>query len=155
MSIVEYIDAEKFQKDINYSMSDLDTAVLEQAGLAAYYGAKAALAKRQASNSKLKLQTISAQVYKIVRDALEESGKKATESTIKAMVDTDKNVVNAKASTIEAVYYEDLGMTTVDAFRHRRDMLKELGMASRAERFSDPTVMAKEGEKNVLNLIKK
>ena len=140
MEIKEYIDPEQFKQDVEYNPLQIDKAVDEQAGLTAHYGTQYALAKRQAANAKLAQKVIEAKVNKRIREEAQASKTKITEGGIAAAVQTDPSVVKAQRDRIDAEYYENLGESATEAFRHRRDMLKERGMSARSEIFSDPKV---------------
>jgi len=132
--VKEFIDPAQFKQDVEYSPADLDTAMVEQASLSAFYGAASAESSRQAGIMKIRLGVVEAKVYKEIRDAANDEKRKMTEAQIKAEVETDPRVIKAKSDYINATYYADLGKSAVESFKQRRDMLIQLGSSAREER---------------------
>lgn len=133
VQVKELVDPYQLKKDMAYSLSDLSTAMAEQASMFAHYGVLAARASRQVDEMKLLLENAEARVYRRVRDAAAVAGNKLTEAQVEKTVAVHPQVVAFKKAVNEARQIESVAKTAVEAFRHRRDMLIQHGATSREE----------------------
>lgn len=124
--VSNYIDRDRLQRDVTFSENELDNAMTEQAGFAAYYGACAARASQQVGLMKVRLQTIEAKVYKEVRDLAARNNDKVTEAQLRMAVVADPRIVQAEAALVKAQYQADLGKVAFESFKQRRDMLVQI-----------------------------
>lgn len=130
--VEQFVEADQFTVDTNLNDTDLNDAFLNQSGLMAYYGVLLSRASYQTAEFKQKRDITIAKVSSEYRDN-PPSDKKLTEKALDELVQQHPNVkavVKAynKAGEVEAVL-----KAGVEALRHRKDMIVQLGAASREE----------------------
>lgn len=129
----EFIDAKKLKEDLAFNDQDLTTAMMQQSSLFSYYGVLAAEAARQVDVVKLLLENTEAAIYQLERNKAATAGEKLTEAMLEKRVARNSRVIGMKKALNEAKRIEAIGKTAVEAFRHRRDMLVQMGLISREE----------------------
>jgi hypothetical protein len=139
----DFIDAKQLRLDLAYSPNDLTSAMINQASMFSYYGVLAADASRQVDVVKMLLENTEAAVQQIIRDEFAATGEKTTEGLIAAKVARHPRVIGMKKALNEAKRVEAIGKTAVESFRHRRDMLVQLGLIQREELKGELTIQAK------------
>jgi hypothetical protein len=132
-SVKIFIDPEKFKRDIQINPNDLSAGFMEQASLSAYYGMQRAKASEQVDNLKLLLNTKEAILGNKYRDQLTKSGVKATETAIANAIAVDAEYIRVRKALNEAKGVLEMLEACYDSFRHRKDMLVQMGAASRVE----------------------
>ena len=152
-TVKEFIDAEELRADLSFSVNDLTSAMMTQASRLVEYGIKLSKASKQVDDLKMMLQTVEARVYRQLRDKAlvasaikddeepEEKGKrkrasasdKLTEAQLSQMVASEEVVIKVNRLLNEAKQIESIAKVAVESFRHRRDMLVQMGMLSREE----------------------
>ena len=131
--VKNFIDAEQLRRDLAFSDTDLSSAMMEQAAMFAHYGVLAAEAARQVDVVKLLLENTEAAVSKLIRDEIASTGEKLTEAAIAARIARHPRVIAMKKALNEAKRVEATAKIAVESFRHRRDMLVQMGLISREE----------------------
>jgi hypothetical protein len=131
--VKDFIDARQLKSDLAYSPNDLTSAMMNQASMFSHYGVLAADASRQVDVVKMLLEQSEAAVYKLLRDQAAAAGEKVTEAQLEKQVARHSRVISMKKALNEAKRVESIGKTAVESFRHRRDMLVQLGLISREE----------------------
>jgi hypothetical protein len=129
----DFIDAKQLRQDLAYSPNNLTDAMINQASLFSYYGVLAADAAKQVDVVKMLLENTEAAVSQIVRDEAASAGEKVTEGGVATKIARHPRVISMKKALNEAKRVEAIGKTAVESFRHRRDMLVQLGLISREE----------------------
>ena len=138
---------------------DLNEVFANHAGLFAWYGFRHVVMMRQESRFKMIVETKEALIDKRIRDkavkdveddaiaeaaaeAMSEDGKKTkakapkkaiTEAQIAQMIARDKEFIQASINYNEAKALSQLAFSAVEAFRHRKDMLVQMGANMRQE----------------------
>lgn len=128
-----YIDMAAFKDEIRISSSNIDTAMMEQAGLSAYMASEAAQAEAQASRLKLRFEIVEAALYKKHRLALAAGTEKVTEKMIEMEVKLDPEYVAGKNRVIEGEMIAATRKGCNIAMRDRKDMLVQIGADRREE----------------------
>lgn len=141
--IHDLIDAEQLKKDLAFSDNDLSSAMMQQASLFSHYGILLAQATRQVDVVKLLLENTEAAVYKALRDKAAADGERVTEAQLEKAVTRHERVVAMKKALNEAKRIESICKTAVEAFRHRRDMLVQMGLISREEMKGELSIKAR------------
>lgn len=127
------LDPAQFMKDTRINPNDLDTAMLTQAGLFAHYAVVAAKTQERAENLKLKREVLESKIDQEIRDRAATDGTKLTEKMIEAEIHRDVRWVQVQKS-LNAVRAEaDLAKSALEALRHKRDMMVQLGVNQREE----------------------
>jgi hypothetical protein len=130
----EFIDSTTVSEDLHFTAENIDTALIEQAALYAFYAEQAYNADVQASKAKVSLELLESKVDKEIRDDAAASGAKLTEKSIATQMDGDERIIKKKldynASKAHASYCRDI----LEAFRQRRDMVIQIGVSNREER---------------------
>lgn len=135
--VKQYINPEQFKKDVSVNMVDLTNAFIQQPALAAYYGMQLAKADEQMGNFKMIMDVTEAKLGTIHRRAIIAEGNKPTELMIAERVNGDKRFIAARKNYNEAKGVFEMLRAATEAFRHRRDMLIQLGTNERQERKSE------------------
>lgn len=142
-TIRDFVDPAQLKKDLAFSDTDLTTAMMQQASLFSHYGIEFAKASRQVDVVKLLLENTEAAVYKLLRDDAATRGEKITEANLEKIVSRHPRVVAMKKSLNEAKRVESTAKIAVESFRHRRDMLVQMGLISREEMKGELSIKAK------------
>lgn len=148
--LAHYVDVRTFQKDTLVTERNLDQAMMEQAGMRAFYGAQAAYAEGQASRTKAKFEILEAKLYDEHRKRLSASGEKTTDKAIEAAVHMDPRWFAGKNAVIEAETIAQVNKGLTFSLADRRDMLIQLGADRREEFKGQVRVSAQEGAKQSL-----
>lgn len=141
--VEEYIDANQLRRDVAYSKTNLDDAMMEQAAMFAHYGILASKASRQVDVVKLLLENATAAVYKLISEERAAEGLKTTVPMMDSLVARHERVVSMKRALNEAKRVESTAKIAAEAFRHRRDMLIQHGLISREEMKGELKIMEK------------
>lgn len=133
-----FVDVEQFNKDTKLTEATLDQAMMEQAGLRAFYGSQAAYAEAQHMRLKARFDVLEAKLYDEHRKALAASGEKVTEKMVENAVKLDSRWLQGKNAVIEAETIASVNKSLVISLADRRDMMIQLG-ADRREEFKGAT----------------
>lgn len=144
IKVVNVIDEATLRKDLTYSLTNLSDAMMTQAGLLVDYNTRAAKAAKQVDDLKLLLETTEATVYRVIRDKMIEDGKKITEAQLDRLVATHPRVIRIKKALNEAKQIEAVAKGAVEGFRHRKDMLVQLGASERQEKEGELRMSARD-----------
>ena len=142
-SIRDFIDPSQLKRDLAFSTNDLSSAMMQQASMFSHYGILGSQASRQVDVVKLLLENTEAVVYKLIRDQAVSAGEKVTEAQLEKLVARHDRVIAMKKSLNEAKRVEAIAKTAIEAFRHRRDMLVQMGLISREEMKGQISIQAK------------
>lgn len=139
----DFIDAGQLKRDLAFSNHDLSTAMMEQASLFSHYGVLAAEASKQVDVVKMLLENTEAAVYQMERSAANQAAaeaaatktpiEKVTETMLEKRVARHQRVIAMKKALNDAKRIEATGKIAAESFRHRRDMLVQMGLISREE----------------------
>lgn len=150
----DFIDAGQLKRDLAFSNNDLTSAMMEQASMFSYYGVLAAEASKQVDVVKMLLENTEAAVYQMERAAANQAAadaaatktpiEKVTETMLEKRVARHSRVIAMKKALNDAKRIEATGKIAVESFRHRRDMLVQMGLISREELKGELRI----GEKN-------
>jgi hypothetical protein len=114
---------EELQKDLAFSNADLTSAMMQQAALYAHYATLAAKFQKIADTKELVVEITESKVDKALRDAAAQAGEKITEAALSKAVKLNKEYIQAV----------NLCRHALEAFKQRRDMLVQIGVAQREE----------------------
>ncbi|MBO6507563.1 MAG: hypothetical protein JJ979_03595 [Roseibium sp.] len=148
MVVKNPIHAGELQHDLQINEVDLTNAMMKQSSLFAHYGVLHAKAMRQVEDFKLAEQVVSARVGRQVRDKAVSDKEKLTVDQVKAAVDDNKTVRHVRRCLNEAKQIEQQAKTAVESFRHRRDMLIQIGLRAREEMKGEVRIAAKKEHEN-------
>lgn len=132
-SLKTFIDPDQLQGDLEISESNLSKAMIRQAPLFARYSALAAKAQFQADRADQQVDLVEAELDSDIRDDMNAKGVKITESMVKAAVIRHPKYQKAVTRYNEAKAIAEMVKTAADSFRHRRDMLIQMGADRREE----------------------
>jgi len=147
-TLQHYVDVNQFMRDTKVSEATLDSCMIEQNGLRAFYGAQAAQAEAQASRMKSKFEVIEAKLYDEHRKGLVASGEKVTEKMVENAVKVDSRWLRAKNLVIESESIAAINKSMVESLKDRRDMIIQLGADRRDEYKGQARVMAAQNERD-------
>lgn len=145
-----YVDVNAFNRDTKLTEATLDNAMMEQAGLRAYYGSQAAQAEAQHARLKVRFEVLEAKLYDEHRKALAASGEKVTEKMVENAVKLDARWLKAKNTVIEAETIASINKSLVGSLADRRDMMIQLGADRREEFKGAARVLEAQGERENL-----
>ncbi len=128
-----FIDSDQVKADISINLADLDTAMIEHAGMELHYASQTAHARRQYERVKSAIEILEAKLDAEVRTAAV-GDKKPTEASIRAAVTADRRYSAAQSKLIDAQHIWKLCEAAENAFRSRKDMLLEVARDRRKER---------------------
>lgn len=127
------ITPDKLRLDVQISPNDLESAMLNQPSLAAYYGEQAATARKIANDAKVALESLESRILTEKRNEATARREKPVEARIKSEIDADPRFIKAKLALNQAIHTADLCAAAVEAFRHRRDMIVQVVKGEREE----------------------
>jgi hypothetical protein len=133
-----YLDVDAFKNEIAVSENNLDNCMMQQAGLFAWHASEGARAEAQYARVKLRFDVVEARLYDRHRKAIAAAGEKATEKSIENAVRQDPEWLQAKNLVIEAEMLASINKGAVEALRHRKDMVVQMG-ADRREEYKGQT----------------
>lgn len=125
---------EQMMRDVTFSPEDIDTAMIDQAGLFAFYADQSRIASKRADNLKLKLSIVEAEVDKEIRDQVAADGKKITEKAIDKEILRHVKYIKAAMAYNDAKSVAQMIRDVLESFKQRKDMLIQIGVAKREER---------------------
>ncbi|CCG43332.1 hypothetical protein [Magnetospirillum molischianum] len=127
------LDAEQLQKDLAFSDHDISAAMMRQASLFAHYAVIAAQAQKRYDTAKLAADIVESRVDKRLRDEYAQAGAKITEAALGKEILRDREYVEAQKKVNDARMIADLAKNALEAFKQRKDMLVQIGVALREE----------------------
>ena len=154
-SVRNFIDAAQLKTDLAYSPTDLTDAMMKQASLFAHYGALAAEASHQVDVVKMLLESTEATVYKLLRDDFAKRAEKVTEAQLEKLVAQNARTIAMKKALNQAKRIEAVGKTAVEAFRHRKDMLIQIGSTAREEMKGELTIAARSAHQDAMDFTRR
>lgn len=140
-AVKDFIDAAELKRDLAFTPNNLTDAMMTQASMFSHYGVLASQASRQVDVVKMLLESTEATVYKIIRDEMASKGEKVTETMLEKQISRHSRVVAMKKALNEAKRVESVSKIAVESFRHRRDMLVQMGLISREEMKGDLRIL--------------
>jgi len=105
-------------------------AAAEQPGLFIKAARARVQTMRRSAQAHANLDTTEADVALQTRAALVSRGEKITEATVAALVAIDAAVLDAQKAARAADSHEELGKLIVEAYRHRRDVIRVIAEAN-------------------------
>lgn len=130
----DFIDADQLKADLEFTTTNITFAMTRQAALFAHYSRLAADAQYQADRMKQQVELVEATLNQRIRDGLIAAAMKFTEKTIDNMVMQDTSYQEAASRANEAKAIAKMVDTAADSFRHRKDMLIQVGADLRLEK---------------------
>ncbi|SUE95847.1 Uncharacterised protein [Ectopseudomonas mendocina] len=128
-----FINPDKLKSDLDFNETNISTAMMKQASLFAHYATLAHQAQFQADRADQQVDLVEAKLYQQYRDSFASAGEKPTEAMIKASIIKDDRYQKALLRKSEAKAIADMVKAAADSFRHRRDMLIQVGADLRQE----------------------
>jgi hypothetical protein len=122
-----FVDVNQFNRDTKLTEATLDSAMMEQASLRAYYGTMAANAEAQHARLKVRFDVLEAKLYDEARKSLAAGGEKVTEKMVENAVKLDPRWLKAKNAVIEADTIANINKGLVASLGDRRDMMIQMG----------------------------
>lgn len=128
-----FVDSAKLKADLEFTETNISTAMMKQASLFAHYATLAHQAQFQADRADQQLDLVEAKLYQQYRDSFASAGEKPTEGMIRASITKDDRYQKALLRKSEAKAIADMVKVAAESFRHRRDMLIQVGADLRQE----------------------
>lgn len=132
-TVKDLVDVDQLKRDSAINTADLSSAMMQQTSLLVHYGVLAAQASKQVDNVSMLLKNAEAAAYRQFRDEAAGKGEKVTEAQLEKLVLRAPNVIQMMRALNEAKQIEAIAKIAVESFRHRRDMLIQLGANERKE----------------------
>lgn len=127
------MDENNFAKEVSINEGDLNAEFKNQASKFVVFATEEAKAKAKVMTAKLRLEVVSAEMTKKIREKLIGEGVKPTEKMIESEVVTSPEYSAAQQALIQANCDADIARGAKEAFIQRKDMLIQLGSAKRQE----------------------
>lgn len=124
---------DQVKRDLDIDQIDINVSMMRQAGLFAYYASLHARADAAVAKAEQMVDITEATLDKQIRDRAAAAGEKKTEAQIKSLIQTDPIMIRRRQALNEAVMLAAIAKSTAEAFRHRRDMLVQIGFNLREE----------------------
>ena len=145
----QFIDDTKVKVDISINTADLDSAMIQHAGLEWHYATQTAHARYQYERIKSAVEILEAKLDAEYRESLaaaaegdgDKKKKAPTEAAIKATILADRRYASAQSRLHESQHIWKLCEATENAFRSRKDMLLEVARDRRKEREGELRVL--------------
>lgn len=128
-----FIDTDRLSEDLSFTQTNISLAMTRQASLFAHYSMLAHKAQFQADRADQQVDLVEAQLDQKYRDAFATAGTKVTENMIKSAIIKDSKYQAALIRKHESKAIAEMVKSAADSFRHRRDMLIQVGADLRAE----------------------
>lgn len=141
-----FIDADQLQKDLHFTELTINDGMTRQAALFAHYARLSADATYQSDRAKQQVDLLEAQLNQKFRDSLVTAGTKFTEKSIDSMVIQDSSYQAAQERAHEAKAIASMVASAADSFRHRKDMLIQVGADLRLEKQGELRMKAHPGQ---------
>lgn len=129
-----FIDPDRLQDDLNFSTNNISLAMTRQAALFAHYSNLSAQAAYQHDRAKQQVELLEANLDNKFRDSLTMAGTKFTETSLKSLITKDSSYQAVVTRAHEARAIAKMVDTAADSFRHRKDMLIQVGADLREEK---------------------
>lgn len=129
-----FIDPDRLQDDLNFSTNNISLAMTRQAALFAHYSNLSAQAEYQRDRAKQQVDLLKATLDQKFRDSLSMAGTKYTETSLDSLITKDSTYQAAVTRAHEARAIAKMVDTAADSFRHRKDMLIQVGADAREEK---------------------
>lgn len=139
-----HLSVDQVRKDLSIDDNNLDGCMTEQAGLYAYYAAMYVSLQHQADRAKIASEVARAKTYKRHRNRLIARGTKFSEAMLDAEVNSDDEYIDAQNIAAKYRMRSALAKESLEAFKQRRDMLVQKGVAKREEMKGELYVKSKE-----------
>lgn len=145
-SLNTFIDADQLQKDLHFTELTINDGMTRQAALFAHYARLSADATYQSDRAKQQVDLLEAQLNQKYRDSMVAAGTKFTEKSIDALVIQDSGYQTAQERAHEAKAIASMVASAADSFRHRKDMLIQVGADLRLEKQGELRMKAHPGQ---------
>lgn len=126
-----------YQMDVTIDPSELDREWRDHPALMYYYGEAKAKAQYKLDLAKEKLDLLTAEADKEIREGFD--SKKPTEAAITNMIMTRSEIVEARKAVLEARHKFALLSAAVEAFQHRKSALENLVRLFGMQYYAEPT----------------
>lgn len=146
-SLNTFIDADQLQRDLHFTEASINEGMTRQAALFAHYARLSADATYQSDRAKQQVDLLEAQLNQKFRDSLVTAGTKFTEKSIDSMVIQDSGYQAAQERAHEAKAIASMVASAADSFRHRKDMLIQVGADLRLEKQGELRMKEHAGER--------
>ena len=128
-----------YEKDIRIDPDSLDVEWLRQAELVKKYGVHQANTRKEMDEMKETLEAVKAKLDMRIRSEPEAFGlPKVTEGAIQSTIILQEEYKEAMAEYSEAKYENDVALSVVEAFRHKKSALENLVQLLQSSYFAGP-----------------
>ena len=125
--------AQEIADDVSFTEADLNDNMIRQPSLVAHYGRLLAENQYKMDLSKQKMEIAESRAAHLMREEANEDGKKITEALINSTLPTITSVVEARISYNKAKRDYEAMKHALEAFRHKKDMMIQIGVNRRTE----------------------
>lgn len=145
-------DADFLRECVTILPEDIQTQFEEIPGQLAYWNAQYGKALRAHLNAAVDVKVTRARVYtQLIEQAIAQGGKKPTEEHLKALVETNEDLIEQQYVAAEAEARKNDLYGKLDAIRSKKEMLISLGAHLRAEMGGDPLIRERAGARHRLD----
>lgn len=127
------VDPRRLAKDTSVNTETLDTAMMRQASLYAYYAVIAARTAERADNFKTARDVLESKIARELRNEATASKTKITEKQIEGDIRIDSRWIRAAKAVNKARADAELAKQALFALSQKRDMMVQIGVSIREE----------------------
>lgn len=125
--------SKKLREDVAFNEHNLNESFMNQAAHVAYYSVIAHRSAEAHEKAKAKLDLVEAMIDNELRNEAIDKGEKVTEALLAKKIKLDTRYQAAQYAVIEARTKAGITKDAMEAFRHKRDMLIQVGADQREE----------------------
>ena len=154
--LVVHVSPVKLKEELSFSDNDLSSEMMKQAPRYAYYANQSAQATRQYDDLKIRAEILESLVDKQIRDRKKLKGEKTTEAEIAKAIQRNPRMIKMRLKLNEAKAMAEVAKQSLEALRHKRDMLVQIGVTQREERKGELRVSEKNASReNAMEVVRK
>lgn len=125
--------AQQIAEDVSFTEATIDDAMIEQPALVAHYGRLLADVQYDMDMAKQTLEITEAREAQNLRDEAADNGEKITEAKVNSTLPTIDKVMKARKRYNRAKADHEAMRTTLEALRHKKDMMIQIAVSRRTE----------------------
>lgn len=130
---IAFPTAAEIAADVGFTEAELDDNMIQQPALVAHYGRLLGEAQFAMDNAKQVLEITESNTAHQMREDAAEEGRKITEALINSSLPTDGKVMKARRKYNRAKSDYEASKTTLEALRHKKDMMIQIAVSRRTE----------------------
>lgn len=154
LPIYAFIDPDRYAKDMEVDINNLDEKIIQYGSMLAYYSTQAARARRQLSFIKARCSALEGVLKKQVRESLIAVNGKTTDAVVDSELKCHPKWLAIQEKIAEAELQHHLADGAFQSLRSQKDSLVQLSTNRRAERVGELRIQEQSaGRENMMKAI--